>query len=99
MSQPMNNAKEIVEKIIEKVEKDNHTEQLQTIGKLIDQNKAKIWLRTRSGKPMAEKMETTAKMVWEKHEDGSDINESIDELMIIAKEIDEESQRRSMVVT
>ena len=99
MSQPMNNAKEIVEKIIEKIEKDNHTEQLQTISKLIDQNKAKIWLRTRSGKPMAEKMETTAKMVWEKLEEGSDINESIDELTIVAKEIDEESQRRSMVVT
>jgi len=99
MSQPMNNAKEIVEKLIEKVEKDNHTEQLQTIGKLIDQNNAKIWLRTRSGKPMAEKMETTAQKALEKLVEGSDINETIDELMTVAKEIDEESQRRSMVVT
>ena len=99
MSQPMNNAKEIVEKLIEKVEKENHTEQLQNISKLIDQNKAKIWLRTRSGKPMAEKMETTAQMVWEKLGEGSDINETLNELMIVAKEIDEESQRRSMVVT
>jgi len=99
MSQPMNNAKEIVEKLIEKVEKDNLTEQLQTIDKLIDQNKAKIWLRTRSGKPLAEKMETTAQMVWEKLGTGSDTNKTIDELMMVAKEIDEESQRRSMVVT
>ena len=71
MSQPMNNAKEIVEKLLEKVEKENHTEQLQNISKLIDQNKAKIWLRTRSGKPMAAKMETTAQMVWEKLSEGS----------------------------
>ena len=99
MSQPMNNAKEIVEKIIEKLGKDNHKEQLQNIDKLIDQNKGKIWLRTRSGKPMAEKMETTATKVMEMLNEGSDINETLDELMKVAKEIDEESQRRSMVVT
>jgi len=99
MSQPMKNAKEIVEKLINETEKDNLLESLENIGKLIDQNKEKIWLRTRSGKPMAAKMEITATAVMEMFKDGSDISEKIDELMMVAKEIDEESQRRSMVVT
>lgn len=99
MSQPMNNAKDILDKIIEKENKESLLEPLQKIAKLIDQNKGKIWLRTRSGKPMAEKMETAATRVWEKLENGSDISEAVDELMQIAKGIDEESQRRSMVVT
>ena len=99
MSQPMNQAKETVEKIIEKVEEENLLEQLKNIIKLIDQNKGKIWLRTRSGKPMAAKMESTASEVLQKVQEGADISEAIDELMSIAKEIDEESQRRSMVVT
>lgn len=97
MSQPMNNAKEIVEKI-SKTETGN-TEKLKTIDRLITQNQGKIWLRTRSGKPMAAKMEETASMVWEKHEKGEDINAALDELLAVAKEIDDESQRRSMVVT
>ena len=96
MSQPMNNAKEIVEKI-SKTETGN--EKLKTIDRLITQNQGKIWLRTRSGKPMAAKMEETAAMVWEKHEKGEDINAVLDTLLAVAKEIDDESQRRSMVVT
>jgi len=99
MSQPMKNAKEIVEKLMKEAEEESLSEPLQNIGKLIDQNKDKIWLRTRSGKPIAAKMETTATEVIEMFKDGSDIREKIDELMSVAKEIDEESQRRSMVVT
>ena len=99
MSQPMKNAKEIVEKLIKETEKGSLLEPLENIGKLIDQNKDKIWLRTRSGNPMAAKMGTTATTVMEMFKDGSDISEKIDELMMVAKEIDEESQRRSMVVT
>jgi len=98
MSQPMKQAKEIVEKII-KTDNGSHEEQLKTIDKLIAQNQGKIWLRTRSGKPMAEKMETTASLVLEKMEKGADISMELEELMGVAKEIEEESQRRSMVVT
>ena len=99
MSQPMNNARETLEKILEKVENESHAEQLHNIRKLIDQNKGKIWLRTRSGKPMAEKIEKTATDVMNIQKKGSDISEKLDDLFIVAKEIDEESQRRSMVVT
>ena len=103
MSQQMIQAKETVEKIIAHVEAGNHPskesllEKLKTIDKLITQNQSKIWLRTRSGKPMAEKMETVAVNALKQVESGS--LENIDELFEVAKEIDEESQRRSMVVT
>ena len=49
-------------------------EQLKNIDRLIAQNQSKIWLRTRSGKPMAEKMETTAvRWFLKKLEEGADI--------------------------
>ena len=99
MSQQMKQAKEIVEKIINKIDENSQLEQLKTIDKLITQNQAKIWLRTRSGKPMAEKMETTATNVLKLLEEGNDISGMLNELETVAKEIDEESQRRSMVVT
>ena len=99
MSQPMKQANETVEKIIKKTEAESRIEQLKNISKLIVQNQGKIWLRTRSGKPMAEKMETTAADVLKKLEEGVDIAEAVNELMSVAKEIDDESQRRSMVVT
>ena len=99
MSQPMKQANEKVEKIIKKTEAESLIEQLKNISKLIAQNQGKIWLRTRSGKPMAEKMETTAADVLKKLEEGADIAEAVNELMNVAKEIDDESQRRSMVVT
>ena len=99
MSQQMKQAKETVEKIINKIDENSQLEQLKTIDKLITQNQAKIWLRTRSGKPMAEKMETTATNVLKLLEEGNDISGMLNELETVAKEIDEESQRRSMVVT
>ena len=97
-------AKEYVEKIMEKMQTDSEheeslLEQLKKIDKLIAQNQAKIWLRTRSGKPLAEKIETTAANVLKHLEKGNEINEILDELESTAKTIDEESQRRSMVVT
>jgi hypothetical protein len=103
MSQQMNQAKETVEKIINSIEAGSHPskeallEQLKTIDKLIAQNQSKIWLRTRSGKPMAEKMETGAANALGQLESGSPMD--VNELLGVAKEIDEESQRRSMVVT
>ena len=99
MSQQMKQAKETVETIINKIEAPHQLEQLKTIDKLIAKNQAKIWLRTRSGKPMAEKMETTATNVLMLLEEGNDISGMLTELETVAKEIDEESQRRSMVVT
>ena len=99
MSQQMKQAKETVEKIINKIDETSQLEQLKTIDKLITQNQAKIWLRTRSGKPMAEKMETTATNLLKLFEEGNDISGMLNELETVAKEIDEESQRRSMVVT
>lgn len=105
MSQQMNQAKETVEKIIKTIETGNHPSkdsliaQLQKIDKLIVQNQGKIWLRTRSGKPMAEKMETNAANALKKVEEGAEVSEALDVLEAVAKEIDEESQRRSMVVT
>ena len=102
MSQQMIQAKETVEKIINSIEAGDHPskesllEKLKTIDKLITQNQSKIWLRTRSGKPMAEKLENVATNALNQFESGSlDVNE----LLEVAKEIDEESQRRSMVVT
>lgn len=103
MSQQMNQAKETVEKIIAHLDRGSYPlkmvylEQLKTIDKLIVQNQAKIWLRTRSGKPMAEKLEATAIKTLHELESGS--LDEVDELFEAAKEIDEESQRRSMVVT
>ena len=99
MSQQMIQAKETVEKIINKVDAPGLLEQLKTIEKIITQNQTKIWLRTRSGKPIAEKMETTAADVLKLLEKGNDISGMLNELESVAKEIDEESQRRSMVVT
>jgi uncharacterized protein (DUF433 family) len=93
-------AKEYVEKMQTDYEhEESILEQLKKIDKLIAQNQAKIWLRTRSGKPLAEKIETTAANVLKQLEKGNEINEILDELESTAKEIDEESQRRSMVVT
>ena len=105
MSHQMKQANEIVEKIIKEVEnsgdssKDILLEKLRTINKLVVQNQNKIWLRTRSGKPMAEKIDKAATDVLKRFEKDLEIAETLDELESVAKEIDEESQRRSMVVT
>ncbi|MCW4014018.1 MAG: hypothetical protein NWF07_13680 [Candidatus Bathyarchaeota archaeon] len=100
MSQQMNQAKEIVEKIIseieagDKPEKESLLTRLQTIDKLITRNQSKIWLRTRSGKPMAEKLENAATKALDELE-----SLDLSELESIAKEIDDESEKRSMIVT
>lgn len=104
MSAPMNEAKEKVEQIIKHLEAGDHPskigllEKLNTINKLLDQNMGKIWLRTRSGKPIAEKLHSSAEEAL-KIGDASGLEDAITVLMDIIKEIDEETQRRSMVVT
>jgi hypothetical protein len=105
MSQQMNEAKETVEKIIQQIEsgsnpsKERLLVQLRNIVKLVSQNQGKIWLRTRSGKPMAEKIQAAAADALNQIGNASEIAVAIDMLEGVAKEIDEESQRRSMVVT
>lgn len=105
MSQHMKQANEIIEKIIKELEKTEDSSKevlivrLQTINKLISQNQSKIWLRTRSGKPMAEKINKAASKVLKRFEEDTEISETLDAIESVAKEIDEESQRRSMVVT
>lgn len=100
MSQQMNQAKEIVEKIITEIEASSNPEKetllakLQEIDKLIARNQSKIWLRTRSGKPMAEKLENASIKALEELE-----SLDLGELEAVAKEIDTESENRSMIVT
>ena len=99
MSQQMNKAKEIVEKIIKEIEANNSEKEallakLQEIDKLIARNQSKIWLRTRSGKPMAEKLENAAIKALEELK-----SLDLDELEAVTKEIDAESEKRSMIVT
>lgn len=97
MSEKMKHAREIVEKIIVEVESGNTPNKedllvrLNDIDKLIARNQSKIWLRTRSGKPMAENLEKTARRALESHE--------LNELEVVVKEIDAESEKRSMIVT
>jgi hypothetical protein len=101
----MKEAKETVEKIIKQIEigshlsKENLIAQLRNILKRVTQNETKIWLRTRSGKPMAEKLKEAALETLNQVGNASRIEEAIKTLEDIAKEIDDESQRRSMVVT
>ena len=105
MSQPLNETKEIIAKITQLIEegsnpdKDALLDQLKNIDKLVTQNTNKIWLRTRSGKPMAEELKQTAETALKQLEDRPALKLVITELEELAKEIDEESQRRSMIVT
>ncbi len=97
MSEKMKQAKEIVGKIISKVEaadnpkKEELLARLNEVDKLVARNQSKIWLRTRSGKPMAESLENAASSALE--------SLNLDELETVAKEIDAESEKRSMIVT
>lgn len=99
----MKEAKDSMEKIIKRVEtgdhpsKDSLLEKLQAANKLIIQNQGKIWLMTRSGKPMAEKLQSTVSDALK--ENASTIETVINKILEVAKEIDEESQSRNMVVT
>ena len=77
-----------------KIEDPDQKQQLKKIDKLIALNLDKIWLRTKSGKPMAEKIEAAANAALERLD-----SESFDELESVAKEIDEETQKRNMIVT
>ena len=99
----MKEAKDSIDEIIKQVETGDHPskegllEKLQAANKLIIQNQGKIWLMTRSGKPMAEKLQSTVSDALK--ENASTIETVINKILEVAKEIDEESQSRNMVVT
>jgi len=99
MSQPLNDAKEIVAKITQSVEDEALVAQLKNIDRLVTQNVNKIWLRTKSGKPMAEGLQQRAEAAMKHLEDVPALKTAITELEEAVKEIDAESERRSMIVT
>ena len=105
MSQPLKDTKEIVANIAQKIEAGNQPEkdallaQLKDIDRLVTENVNKIWLRTKSGKPMAERLQQKAETTLRQVNDESTLVSEISELEGLINEIDEESQRRSMIVT
>lgn len=75
---------------------------LQLANKIIAQNQKKIWLRTKTGRPMAEALNSTSKKLVEllqNSAENSEIIQIIQELEVQTKKLNEESRRRSMVVT
>lgn len=75
---------------------------LQLANKIITQNQKKIWLRAKTGKPMAEALLSTSKRLIEllqSSAENSEIIQIIQELEVQTKKLNEESRRRSMVVT
>jgi len=99
MSVPMEKALENLDSVIEKVSDESVKERLGKVRRVISQNRKKIWLRTKTGKPLAEE----TKMVTEKMViaivGSMEIELALSELEAHADKIREESRRRSMVVT
>ena len=92
MSAPLEKALENIDSVFEKAD-ESAKKRLEAARKIISQNRKKIWLRTKAGKPMAEKTESiTGKLA-------SEMESALDELEAQVAKIQEESRRRSMVVT
>ena len=94
MSQPMESAKETLDALASQGElPEEQRERVKWAAKVVGQNLNKIWLRTKVGKPMdaLRKLKTGAGQ--------EEVRAAVDALESKAKEIDEESRRRSMVVT
>ena len=85
-------------KILEKTRDESHRRKLEKAAKIISQNRKKIWLRTKTGKPFAEKtLKITEKLV--NQLEPSLLETILDELEDQVTIIQDESSRRSMVVT
>jgi len=98
MSTPMEKSLQNIEKIIEKTRDESYKTRIEKVAKIISQNRKKIWLRTKTGKPYAEKtLSITEKLVSQFMSD--QIEATLNELEEHVKIIQEESSRRSMVVT
>ncbi len=96
MSVPMEKALENLDSVIEKITNESVRERLGEARKVISQNRKKIWLRTKTGKPMAEETLTVTEKILGASED---IEPALSELEAHVDKIREESRRRSMVVT
>jgi hypothetical protein len=81
---------------------EEQAERVKWASKVVGQNLDKIWLRTKVGKPIAEAMQEAAEDALRKLEAGvshEEVRAAMEAVEAKAKEIDEESRRRSMVVT
>ena len=103
MSQPMESAKEKLNALAAQGGlPEEQRERVKWAAKVVGQNLNKIWLRTKVGRPMAESMQEAAEDALRKLEAGAgqeEVRAAVDAVEAKAKEIDEESRRRSMVVT
>ena len=75
---------------------------LQRVANTIEENKSKIWLRTRAGKEMVEMIEEAVDKLLEVIKFDSDGEKFFMALKVLETEatrIDDETRRRSMVVT
>jgi hypothetical protein len=105
----MSNTRKIMERILEKVkkyeeipEKDLLVSRINQLGFIIAQNQNKIWLRTKTGKPFAESIQNSAERLLrelDKKITSENFEFLLTEIESNAKKINEESRRRSMVVT
>ena len=103
MSQPMKMAKETLETAAGHGGlPEEQAERVRQASRVVAQNFNKIWLRTKAGKPTAESMQEIATELLHALEGDAGMEEvktAVDAVEEKAKEIEEESRRRSMVVT
>lgn len=98
MSKPMEESLENLKKVLEKSVDESQINRIKEAAKIISQNRKKIWLRTKTGKPFAEKTQMITEKLVNQVE-----TEVMEHILIELEEqvtiIQEESSRRSMVVT
>jgi hypothetical protein len=108
MSLEMSRVKEILEEIINEFNSSRNKSKeelllkLEVSQRLVVHNQTKIWLRTKSGKPMAEELLKVASNLLEKIKKeytSEEIIILISQIESKIMEINEESQRRNMIVT
>ena len=103
MSQPMKSAKKTLDAVTAHGGlPEEQAKRVKRASKIVGQNLNKIWLRTKVGKPRAESMQEAAIDALTKLEAGvsqEEMKAALDAVEAKAKKIDEESRRRSMVVT
>jgi len=110
MSEPLAPTMKALEKIQERImdlklkedEARGVSTRLQKVTNTVEENKTKIWLRTRAGKEMVEAIQRAAEELLGVLGSGSGKDEVLTALVALeaqAARVDEESRRRSMVVT
>ena len=108
MSQEMLATGKAVEEMIQHLEASNILEKgalisrLENVLKVVTQNQNKLWLRTKSGKPIGEALEERAQTMLNQLEASQSIDGwlgSLSDLETQVHMVNEESRRRGMVVT